>query len=157
MAKRRYRKHRTTKRQWPTEPAARKLFRKSINKENNDRQYRELRDAIFDAYGRKCVCCHETEPAFLCIDHISGGGRQERISAGLGVRLWRLLQKKGFPSGYQTLCANCNQARRGGRDCPHQLAGTQRVPDKAGRLARESAKLDALEERAFAEGLVEYQ
>jgi len=86
-----YRKHVTSKRQWPQDPLARAAFAKVVNKENNDRQYRELREAIFNAYGTSCACCGETEPAFLCIDHITGGGRQERLQAGLGVRLWRLL------------------------------------------------------------------
>jgi len=151
-----YRKHLTAKRKWPTDPELRAAFAKKVNKQNNDRQYQELRDEIFGAYGRQCICCGETEPAFFCIDHISGGGRQERIRAGFGVRLWRLLKKGGFPPGYQVLCANCNQARRGGKKCPHQIKNFLGAAETREQLFRDLANVDRADENIIAEGKGKY-
>lgn len=47
----------------------------------------------------------------LQLDHINGGGKQERIKFGQSSSYVRLI-KAGFPEGYQTLCANCNQIKR---------------------------------------------
>lgn len=45
----------------------------------------------------------------LSIDHINGGGTQERIhkSYGKGGSFYFWLIKQGFPEGYQVLCMNC--------------------------------------------------
>jgi hypothetical protein len=50
----------------------------------------------------------------LTIDHASGGGRKHRASlslpAGGGFYAW--LIRKGYPSGYQVLCANCQLIKK---------------------------------------------
>lgn len=88
------------------------------------RWHRETKDRVFQAYGGyRCVCCGETEKVFLVIDHINGGGNKERSKIGpKGTRggagqYWTLV-KRGFPSGYQVLCHNCNFAKTRGT-CPH--------------------------------------
>lgn len=85
-------------------------------------QRRKVRIAVFDAYGRVCKCCGETEEAFLCIDHVYGGGNEHR--RGLrGIQFATWLYRQGFPEGFQTLCFNCNYAKShnpGG--CPHEIA-----------------------------------
>ena len=56
---------------------------------------------------------------FLSVDHIEGGGGLHRktIKAD-SVAQW--LVHKGFPSGYQILCFNCNWAKYRLGACPHQ-------------------------------------
>jgi len=87
---------------------------------------REIRDETFAAYGGyKCACCGETNPGFLSLDHIDGGGNEHRRKinkkSGIGFQYW--LKKNGFPPGFQVLCYNCNLGRAfaGGGVCPHKL------------------------------------
>lgn len=83
--------------------------------------HQRVKDAVFNAYGGyRCVCCGETKPIFLVIDHINGGGNKERRRIGTsgGAGQYWAIRKLGFLAGYQVLCHNCNYAKtRGG--CPH--------------------------------------
>lgn len=57
-----------------------------------------------------CVGCGESRLACLTLDHINGHGNQERKKYGssrFGSNLCRFLKKQGYPSGFQTLCMNC--------------------------------------------------
>ena len=57
-----------------------------------------------------CVKCGFSDVRALCIDHINGVEPTEfcsPIPRG-GVPLYNWLMRDGFPSGYQTLCFNCN-------------------------------------------------
>lgn len=91
--------------------------------------YREkLKKETFEAYGGACVCCGETWFAFLCIDHIEGGGNTDRKALTgshltAGVVFYRVLRRQNFPSGYQILCFNCNMAKDRTGGCPdnHKL------------------------------------
>lgn len=93
---------------------------------------------VIDAYGGRCACCGEAEIAFLCIDHINGGGRNERNKwASFGsLQLYRDLRARGYPPGYQVLCANCNLAKEAPGGCPHQTKAGRSgwTPDRAGRM-----------------------
>lgn len=83
----------------------------------------KLRLEVITAYGGQCACCGELEIDFLVLDHINGGGTQERKRAGKagGGVLYNELRKAGFPQGgIQVLCANCNMAKERNRGCPHQ-------------------------------------
>lgn len=80
-----------------------------------------LKLRVISAYGGKCICCEETELAFLNIDHIDGGGCEHRSEVGSGTRFYYWLQRNGFPEGFQVLCANCNQAKAHQGVCPHQM------------------------------------
>lgn len=74
------------------------------------------------AYGGRCFCCGETEPMFLSIDHVNGGGLLHRKAAGMyGTNFYRWLKKNGFPKkGLRLACLNCNLGRqRNGGVCPH--------------------------------------
>lgn len=78
---------------------------------------------VLAAYGNSCKCCSEIEPRFLTIDHINGGGHKHlselEISGGHNFRVW--LIRNNFPSGFQTLCQNCNQGKHiNGGACPHK-------------------------------------
>lgn len=85
------------------------------------RRNEKIRKQVVEGYGGKCGCCGETEAKFLGIDHINGGGTQERKSNS-GYTLYRRLIKEGFPKDeYQLLCHNCNMAKAFYKVCPHQL------------------------------------
>lgn len=81
------------------------------------------REAVLEHYGNQCVCCGETETLFLEIDHINNNGsvhRKEMKAEGT-KDLYTWLKKHNYPSGFQTLCSNCNQGKRRNHGiCPHQ-------------------------------------
>lgn len=90
-----------------------------------------LRAEMIAAYGGKCVCCGESNPRFLTIDHVDGGGTKHRRSIGWsGNGIFAHLKKLGWPQeGYQLLCFNCNCGRAfNGGVCPHVQA---QPPDQA--------------------------
>ncbi len=80
---------------------------------------------MIEAYGGTCVCCGETRPEFLSIDHIFNDGAEERASdtkwrAG---RIQYVLRDLGYPRDrYQLLCFNCNIAKHINGECPHVKA-----------------------------------
>lgn len=80
-----------------------------------------LRKTVLDHYGGKCTCCGETEPHFLCIDHINGGGSQHRKIIGGGKSTYKWLIANNYPEGFQVLCHNCNMAKGFYGICPHKL------------------------------------
>jgi hypothetical protein len=86
-----------------------------------------VRDAVFSAYGGyRCVCCGETERAFLTLDHVENDGakwRRETLGSRsmAGYRTYAWLFRHSFPPGYQVLCMNCNHGKRMNHGvCPHQ-------------------------------------
>lgn len=110
---------------------ARKASRQRERYGEDDRNYRtkaveaqkvyarRLRTAILAAYGARCVCCGETEPLFLNIDHVLGGGAKD-FKAGGPQAVYRRIIAEEFPDRYRILCANCNQGlSRNGGTCPH--------------------------------------
>lgn len=88
-------------------------------KEYHKTRYGAFKEQAFDYYGRVCVCCGETELAFLTIDHINGYGTQHRKKIGTSIYKW--LVQNNFPEGFQTLCWNCNWGKRLLGACPHQI------------------------------------
>lgn len=84
------------------------------------RKHFRLRLRVIAAYGSKCVCCGETEPSFLTIDHVNGGGKTHHKQVGFGSNFYYWLQRNNFPQdGFQLLCQNCNHIRQYS-DCPHK-------------------------------------
>jgi hypothetical protein len=74
------------------------------------------------AYGGRCVCCGEAEPAFLVLDHVNGGGRQHLLQAGNTDMIYREVLAAGCPADYRLLCYNCNSGRSvNGGLCPHEV------------------------------------
>lgn len=85
------------------------------------KKYRtKRREKVLEHYGGKCVCCGETEPQFLTIDHINGGGNKDRKHQG--SNLYFMVIKNNFPKTFQLLCWNCNCSKGIYGKCPH-LAG----------------------------------
>ena len=79
-------------------------------------RYRRVRDECFSRYGWVCSCCSEANPEFLQVDHVGGDGAEHRKSGVTSIFYW--LRSHNFPSGFQTLCANCNWAKRRSSNCP---------------------------------------
>lgn len=80
--------------------------------------YRELKNKVIAGYGSKCACCSEAERMFLTLDHVNGGGRQERKRKGSHFPYLDALNRD-FPADYQVLCFNCNCAKGLYGKCPH--------------------------------------
>lgn len=78
---------------------------------------RAVKIEVLTHYGNgkfACVKCGFGDIRALTLDHINGGGYQERkkIGGAGGVNLYYLLRKQGYPEGYQTLCMNCQFIKR---------------------------------------------
>lgn len=96
---------------------------------------REVLSRLCDDGDLRCACCPESVYAFLTVDHIHGGGVQDRKQRG-HTTTWYLVYKEhkagaswaDLRQRYRVLCANCNQAKRVSRDgrCPHECAPTTR-------------------------------
>lgn len=105
----------------------RELYRSNHTQEikRNAAKYKKLRRDVFDAYGSQCVCCGEQEMDFLTIDHIDITRRQHRQYTGgnaNGVYLYYWLKRHNYPSGFQTLCMNCNFSKyKNNGICIHQI------------------------------------
>lgn len=93
--------------------------------------YHKERRAAIQHYGGQCACCGESEPKFLALDHVNGGGSKHRrenddgsprnsTRGGYGMVAWA--KRNGYPATLRVLCHNCNWATAHGRVCPHQLA-----------------------------------
>lgn len=78
--------------------------------------------AAIEMYGGKCECCGETQPEFLTIDHINGGGNQHRKTTPTARNSWRYVRQHNYPNDFRLLCYNCNQAYSIYGVCPHQTA-----------------------------------
>jgi hypothetical protein len=96
---------------------------KMCSREGNSRrripQLAAAREKVLAHYGNACECCGCTEPTFLTIDHVDGGGAQHRRETKMNnIHFW--LVKNNFPAGFRPLCWNCNLARGWYKTCPHQ-------------------------------------
>lgn len=82
----------------------------------------EAKRKVFEYYGLKCACkkCPYPEPGieFLNVDHINNDGSEHRKKIK-NYDIYRWLIKENFPPGFQTLCWNCNLAKRVIGVCPH--------------------------------------
>lgn len=67
------------------------------------------RTEILALFGTVCKFCGFSDPRALQVDHINGGGHQERLQNNHSAR-YKLI--KAHPEKYQLLCANCNWIKR---------------------------------------------
>jgi hypothetical protein len=88
----------------------RKYYQKPETKERlSERRIRLHQEAII-VLGGKCAHCGFSDMRALQIDHVNGGGHQERKHVNQETICKRILQ--GKTEGYQVLCANCNWIKR---------------------------------------------
>ncbi len=94
--------------------------RSHINKVEKSRRV-TMRRKLLDYYGTICECCGENREEVLCIDHVDGGGREHRRALGIqgGTAFHKWLIDNDFPSGFRTLCHNCNQCTWAHGQCVH--------------------------------------
>ncbi len=101
---------------------ARMLERKmSVPQTPRQVQYtRKIKSDVVAAYGGKCVCCGESNPLLLALDHVNGNGQADRAVNGRGRVMYARLKKMGYPKdGYRLLCHNCNMSLGFFGYCPH--------------------------------------
>lgn len=91
---------------------------RKYNKKKYKEDYDAKREACFKLLGNKCAMCRNKDRDVLQIDHVYGGGSQERKRTNSISRCNKVLKT---PEKYQILCANCNikkkkeEERRNGR------------------------------------------
>lgn len=79
-----------------------------------------IKKEVIDKYGGVCKCCGEANVMFLSIDHVNGGGTEERgRTRMMGGRLYKFLRKAPVNPLLQVLCYNCNFAKGPRSECPH--------------------------------------
>ena len=83
------------------------------------KRYAQNRKIVINYYGGKCDCCGESTYEFLAINHINGGGNQERKILGQNKMISNII-KNNFPEKYNILCHNCNSALGFYKYCPHK-------------------------------------
>lgn len=66
-----------------------------------------VRREVLLGYGGKCGSCDESSLDVLDVDHVGGGGSEERRTFK-HQQLWARLVRDGFPSSHRVLCRNCN-------------------------------------------------
>ena len=97
--------------------------RERVRDPHKHRDYaRAVRLETLAAYGGRCACCGEDRHEFLALDHIDGGGREERAVPGYSnLKLHLALRRAGWPTGrHRVLCHNCNMAIGISGQCPHE-------------------------------------
>ncbi len=89
-----------------------------FTRDNNRKMKRE----VFAHYGdgqARCVRCGFADLDALCLDHVNNdGAAQRRASTDKvkgGLTLYRRLRQSGYPTGFQTLCGNCNMIKEAER------------------------------------------
>ena len=88
-------------------------------KTQKERQARNKK-IVLSHYGDECVCCGETEPLFLTIDHRNNDGSKHRKKTN-GANFYPWIIKNKFPKDLQILCWNCNIGKyRNEGICPHK-------------------------------------
>jgi len=100
-----FRKVRAERAQQYRERVGRSVIRHQERSQND-----QLRDQVLEQYGKKCgICGFDKDLRILQLDHINGGGNQERRAIGVrGIRRKALKN----PELYQLLCPNCNWTKR---------------------------------------------
>ena len=79
-------------------------------------KHRQLKVDVMTHYGKgecACVICSENRLDCLSIDHIEGGGNKHRKTTLRSTgSFYKWLKTNDYPEGYQTLCMNCQFAKR---------------------------------------------
>ena len=78
----------------------------------NRKRYYKNKNEIFKILGSQCKRCGLEDLRVLQIDHVKGGGTQERKNKHSGYYQTILKTMKNKKIKYQILCANCNWIKR---------------------------------------------
>lgn len=97
-----------TKRKRERDYSKTEKFRKH-RREYYQKLIENLKMKVFELLGNKCNNCGFSDKRAFQIDHIHGGGRQQRKGMSTESFLKYVLK---HPEEFQLLCANCNQIKR---------------------------------------------
>ncbi len=111
--------------------------RQKLHKEHR----KNLRLEILKGYGGKCACCGDPNLEFLCIDHVNGGGNDDRRERGYASIMYQI-KRENFPSTFRLLCHNCNQSRAYYKYCPHDLQRRHHKKVVLNEILRERDEMD---------------
>ena len=94
------------------------------NSKRNKARHNEAKIKVIEHYTGgdiKCMCsgCEVTEIEFLSVEHINGGGQEDRNKSGARTFYERLV-KDNYPEDIEILCFNCNLSRGFHGYCPHE-------------------------------------
>lgn len=104
-------------RQWLDLNPFKREHLKGLNKAN----YYKYKQEMLNAYGNKCECCGEIEPAFLSLEHKKRNGQKHRNRLGSGFAIWLEIRSQGFSKeDYTLLCMNCQRGTLLLEGCPHK-------------------------------------
>jgi hypothetical protein len=96
--------------------ASKKYMQK--NAEVLRQRYQDRRLSVLRHYGIFCVCCGETEPRFLTLDHVNSDGYLHRQNVRKDMYRWAIANN--YPDTLQVMCFNCNCGRAHNNGvCPH--------------------------------------
>ena len=126
--------------------------KKKYNKKNKKKikeRYEIIKKMVFNYYGNECICCGENDFNLLTVDHINGGGSEHKRKNKI-YNMYNWLIKNNFPSGFQTLCRNCNCGKREYKICPHHLEEFQKIIENnnnknRGNKSLHKLKIDVIE------------
>jgi len=87
---------------------------KASRRKSREKYRKKIRLEILELLGNKCVRCEESDVRCLQVDHINGGGGQERKQFTSTTQMFkRIVEKiKAGSKDYQILCANCNWKKK---------------------------------------------
>lgn len=97
----------------PTIPESAGMTKEEANRLWDRRSKKKLRTKVIETLGGpRCKRCGFDDERALQIDHVHGGGVEERRRIG-----WRAVYERAlkYPAEYQVLCANCNWIKRAER------------------------------------------
>ena len=81
----------------------------------------KIKKEVMEGYGGECVCCGESELAFLTIEHkLKDGPQHLKYNNNSSLKIYIDVIDRDFPDEYTVLCMNCNFATRYDKICPHQ-------------------------------------
>lgn len=86
-----------------------------ITRKERQHDYRlSIRKIVIHTLGDKCVKCGYDDMRALQVDHIDGGGRQERREIPNTTKFYKCVidSFNNNENKYQLLCANCNVIKR---------------------------------------------
>lgn len=87
-------------------------------------RHKNLRNEAIMMYGGKCVCCGETTPEFLHLDHVNNDGAAHRKTLGGGAdKTLSWAKRNNWPDSLQLKCHNCGMAEGFYGQCPHEKGG----------------------------------
>ncbi len=108
-----YRKY---SRKWYRDNRKRAIKKNNIWQRNNKQwfsnRFRTLKIEVIKHYSKTLSCkkCGIDDIRVLSMDHINGGGNKHIKQ--IGGNLYHWIKRKGFPSGFQVLCMNCQFIKR---------------------------------------------